>query len=291
MSPHAKAQLQIHFCVLLWGFTAIVGKLITLAALPLVWWRMLIAAGAQALLPRVWHACRRMPPKLFAGNAFVGVVLALHWLTFYASLKLANASVAATCMALAPAFLAVVEPLIMRRPFDRRELALGIAVIPGVALVVGGLPDGMFEGLIVGVVSAFLVAIYSVVNKRLVDQSDPLAITALELATGVVVLGVAMPFVASTGAAFAIPGAADTFWLTVLALVLTVFPLTLSLVAMRHLTAFGVQLATNLEPVYVVLIAMLLFGEHHELNWQFYVGLALILGVVLAYPLMRRPAT
>lgn len=291
MSPHAKAQLQIHFCVLLWGFTAIVGKLITLAALPLVWWRMLIAAAALGVMPRVWRAIRQMSPRLFAGYAFVGVVLALHWLTFYASLKLANASVAATCMALAPAFLAVVEPMIMRRPFDLRELALGIAVIPGVALVVGGLPDGMFEGLVVGVVSAFLVAIYSVVNKRLVDASDPLAITALELATGVVVLGLIAPLMSTASAVFAPPGAADTFWLVVLALVLTVFPLTLSLVAMRHLSAFGVQLATNLEPVYVVLIAIVLFGEHHELNWQFYVGLALILGVVLAYPLMRKPST
>ncbi|MDC8012367.1 DMT family transporter [Tahibacter soli] len=288
MSPHTKAQLQIHFCVLLWGFTAIVGKLITLAALPLVWWRMLIAAGALAVLPRVWHACRRMSPRLVAGYAFVGVALALHWLTFYASVKLANASVAATCMGLAPAFLALIEPVIMRRPFDLRELALGIAVIPGVALVAGGLPDAMFEGLVVGIVSAFFVAIYGVVNKRLVDASDPLAITALELATGVVVLGLAMPFVASTGEAFAVPGAADAFWLTVLALVLTVLPLTLSLVAMRHISAFGVQLATNLEPVYVVLIAMVLFGEHHELTWQFYAGLAVILGAVLAYPLIKR---
>lgn len=288
MSPHTKAQLQIHFCVLLWGFTAIVGKLITLAALPLVWWRMLIAAGALALLPRVWRACRRMSPRLFAGYAFVGVMLALHWLTFYASVKLANASVAATCMGLAPVFLAVVEPLIMRRPFDLRELALGIAVVPGVALVVGGLPASMFEGLVVGVASAFFVAIYGVVNKRLVDRSDPLAINAVELATGVVVLGLVMPFVSSTGEAFAVPGATDAFWLTVLALVLTVLPLTLSLVAMRHISAFGVQLATNLEPVYVVLIAMVLFGEHHELTWQFYAGLALILGAVLAYPLIKR---
>ncbi|HJU38931.1 MAG TPA: DMT family transporter, partial [Tahibacter sp.] len=242
------------------------------------------------VMPRVWRALRQMTPRLFAGYAFVGVVLALHWLTFYASLKLANASVAATCMGLAPAFLAIVEPLIMRRPFDLRELALGIAVVPGVALVVGGLPHGMFEGLVVGVVSAFLVAIYSVVNKRLVDASDPLAITALELATGVVVLGLAAPLFASAQEVFTPPGAADAFWLTVLALALTVFPLTLSLVAMRHLSAFGVQLATNLEPVYVVLIAIVLFGEHHELTWQFYTGLALILGVVLAYPLMRKPA-
>jgi drug/metabolite transporter (DMT)-like permease len=288
MSPNTKAQLQIHLCVLMWGFTAIVGKLITLGAVPLVLWRMIIATAALGVLPSVWRHVRAMSPKLLAGYAFVGVVLALHWVTFYAAVKLANASVAATCMALAPAFLSVIEPVLMRRPFDAREFFLGVAMVPGVALVVGGVPDGMLTGLLVGAVSAFLVAIYGVVNKRLVSYSDPIAITAVELAAGVAVLVVLAPVLPHEGAAFVVPGLADTFWLFVLAIVLTVIPLSLSLVAMRHLSAFGVQLATNLEPVYVVLIAMLLFGEHHELSWRFYAGLALILGLVIAYPLMRR---
>jgi drug/metabolite transporter (DMT)-like permease len=138
MSPTTRAQYQIHFCVLLWGFTAILGKLISLPALPLVWWRMLIVVAALALLPRVWRNLRAMPRKLLLSYAGIGVLVALHWLTFYGAIKLANASVAATCIALATVFTALIEPWLTRTRFSKRELALGIAVLPGVALVVGG---------------------------------------------------------------------------------------------------------------------------------------------------------
>ena len=135
MLPTRKALFQIHFCVLLWGFTAILGKLITLAALPLVWWRMLLVSAALLCVPRVWRGLRATPPRLLLIYAGIGVVVALHWLTFYGAIKLANASVAATCIAMCPAFLAIVEPWIARRPFEPRELMLGAAVIPGVARV------------------------------------------------------------------------------------------------------------------------------------------------------------
>ena len=170
MTPARKAHLQIHFCVLLWGFTAIIGKVITLPALPLVWWRMGIVALALALLPRVWRSLRTMSPKLMAAYAGIGVLVALHWLTFYGAIKLANASVAATCIALATVFTAMVEPKLARRPFSPRDLALGIAVLPGVALVVGGIPDSMRIGVVVGALSALFVALFGSLNKRLVDS-------------------------------------------------------------------------------------------------------------------------
>ena len=108
MSPASKALLQIHFCVVLWGFTAILGKLITLPALALVWWRMLIVVAVLALLPRVWRAVRALPARTMVTFATIGVVVALHWLSFYGAIKLANASVAATCMAVGPIFMALV---------------------------------------------------------------------------------------------------------------------------------------------------------------------------------------
>ncbi|MEJ7747126.1 MAG: EamA family transporter, partial [Luteimonas sp.] len=150
MPPTTKAQLQIHFCVVLWGFTAILGKLITLPALPLVWWRMLIVVAALALVPRVWRGLQAMPHKLIWSYCGIGVLVALHWLTFYGSIKLSNASVGATCIALATVFTALVEPWLARTRFSRREFALGIAVLPGVALVVGDVPHGMRIGIAVG---------------------------------------------------------------------------------------------------------------------------------------------
>lgn len=188
-----SAHLQIHLCVLLWGITAILGKLISLDALPLVWWRMLIVVVLLALLPRVWRGLVRLDRKQVAGYSLIGALVALHWLTFYGAVKLANASVAATCIALAPAFTAIVEPWLARRPFRPRELALGVAVLPGVALVVGGVPDGMRLGVAVGAASALLVALFGSLNKRMAGRADPLTVTALELGAGTVLLTLIAP--------------------------------------------------------------------------------------------------
>jgi drug/metabolite transporter (DMT)-like permease len=293
MTPAAKAQLQIHFCVLLWGFTAILGKMISLPALPLVWWRMLLVVVALALLPRVWRGLRAMPLRLALAYSGIGALVALHWLTFYGAIKLANASVAATCIALAPAFTAVVEPWLTKRPFSPRELAFGLAVLPGVALVVGGVPDSMRTGVAVGAVSALLVALFGSLNKRLVDHGDPLTVTGVELGAGTLLLTVLAPlmpivFPAFAGDLLVLPDLQDGALLLVLSLLCTLLPFALSLVALRHLSAYSVQLVTNLEPIYAILLAMLLLGEQHELTPLFYLGVAIILVAVFIHPLLGR---
>jgi drug/metabolite transporter (DMT)-like permease len=282
------AHLQIHTCVLLWGFTAILGKMISLPALPLVWWRMLIVSVILALVPRVRRAWRAMPRPLVATYAGIGVIIALHWLTFYGSIKLSNASVGATCMALGPVFLAVIEPLIVGRRFDPRELILGAAMIPGVVLVVGGVPTGMRLGIAIGALSALFVAIFGTLNKRFVERADPLAVTGIELGAGALLVTLVAPFFPHTGPAFPLPGMRDSILLAVLAIGCTLLPFTLSLVALRQLTAFGAQLAVNLEPLYAIIIAILLLGEQRELGSRFYLGVAIILGVVLIYPFVAR---
>ena len=289
------AWLQIHFCVLLWGFTAILGKLITLPALPLVWWRMLLVAALLVLLPRVWRGLRAMPARLRWAYAGAGVLVALHWLTFYAAIKLSNASVGATCMALATVFTALVEPWMTGKRLSKREVGLGIAVLPGVALVAGGVPDGMLIGVGVGAVSALLVAIFGSLNKRLVEHADALSVTALEMAAGVAAMTLLAPLSgllspeAFGGDPFVLPDLRDGLYLLGLAIACTLVPFVLSLMALRHLSAFGAQLAINLEPVYAIALAMLLLGEQRELTPTFYLGVAIILGTVLIYPLVVRP--
>ena len=292
-SPHAKALLQIHFCVLLWGFTAILGKMITLPALPLVWWRMLLVVAVLALLPSVWRGVRAMSLRTTLAYAGIGALVALHWLTFYGAVKLANASVAATCIALAPAFTAVVEPWLTRRPFSLRELAFGLAVLPGVALVVGGVPHGMRTGIAVGALSALLVALFGSLNKRMVDGGDPLTITAVELGAGTLLLTLLAPLMPTLFPAFAgdlliLPNLHDGALLLILAMVCTLLPFALSLVALRHLSAYGVQLVTNLEPVYAIMLAIVLLGEQRELTPLFYLGVAIILVAVFLHPLLDR---
>lgn len=293
MTVTTKAQLQIHFCVLLWGFTAILGKLIALPALPLVWWRMLIVVLALAFVPIVWRTLKAMPAKLRLTYAGIGILVALHWLTFYGAIKLANASVAATCIALATAFTAVVEPWLTRTKFSRRDLMLGVAVLPGVAMVVGGVPIEMRLGIVMGALSALLVAIFGSLNKQLVHHGEPLTVTALELGAGVLTLTLLAPlmpmiFPPFAGELWNLPTGRDAALLLALALVCTLLPFALSLIALRHMSAFSAQLAVNMEPVYAVLLAIVLLGEQRDLTPLFYLGVTIIMVAVFAHPILHR---
>lgn len=288
MSP----WLQIHFCVVLWGFTAILGKLISLSAFSIVWWRMLLVTVALLFVARFWRGLRQLSPRLIAIYSGIGVIVALHWLTFYESIKQSNASVAATCMALTSVFIAFVEPAIARRRFDLRELLLGLAVLPGVVLVVGGTPDGMRSGIAIGAFSAFLVAIFSSLNKRYIEHGEALSVTGIEMAAGAAVLTVAGFAIPSITAPFAVPTGTDATYLLALALGCTLLPFALSLVALRKLSAFSTALAVNMEPIYSIVLAIVLLGEQHELEPRFYIGVAIILAVVFSHPwLQRRSAT
>lgn len=283
-----RAQIQVHICVVIWGFTAILGKMISLAALPLVWWRMLLVSVALLTLPRVWRGLAAMSWRTRAAYAGIGVLIAMHWLTFYGAVKLANASVAATCIAIAPVFLAVIEPWIARRPLEPRELLLGVAVVPGVVLVVGGIPGNMIPGLISGIASAVFVAIFGACNKRMVDKADAFTVTCLELGAGTLFLTMLAPMIPHQGPIFPIPDARDTLWLAVLAFGCTLLPFVLALNALRHVSAFAMQFATNLEPVYAIILAIVLLGEQHEVDAQFYIGVAVVILAVCAYPILRK---
>jgi drug/metabolite transporter (DMT)-like permease len=283
MTPAHKALLQIHFCVVLWGFTAILGKLISLPALPLVWWRMLIVVGALALWPPLWRALIATDRRTLLVFAGIGVVVALHWLTFYGAIKLSNASVAATCMAIAPIFMAVIEPRVAGRPFDPREILVGLVALPGVALVVGGTPAGLRVGIVVGVISALLVAVFGSLNKRYVERADAVLVTWVELGAGTLLLTLVTLLWPGPGGAFALPDGRDAVLLLMLSIACTLLPFTLALRALRHTSAFTAQLAVSLEPVYAVLLAIVLLGEQRELSVAFYLGVALIVGSVLAH--------
>ena len=286
MTPHGRALFQLHLCVVAWGFTAVLGKLITLTATQLVWWRMLLVTVALACLPRVWRALAGMPARLMFTYAGIGCVVAVHWLAFYGSVKLANASVAATTMALAPAVTALIEPWLTKARFERHNLALGIAVIPGVALVVGGIPGDMHLGFWVGVASAALAAVFNALNKRYVSHHDAMAVTGLELGAGFLLVTAIVPFssgAAPAGGFWVLPSLQDGAWLLVLAIFCTLIPFAVALRSLRHLSAFTSQLAVNLEPVYAVGLAVLFLGEARELDALFYVGVAIVLAAVFGH--------
>ena len=276
MTASTRAWMQMHFCVILWGFTAILGRMITLPALPLVWLRMILVTAALLLFPAFWKGVAKMTPRLALVYTVIGFLVTAHWVTFYSSIKLANASVAATCMALSPVFVAFMEPPIVGRRFDVREVFFGVATVPGVALVVGGTPAGMRLGIAIGILAAFFGALFSVLNKRFIHDAPAIAVTGLEMAAGAVGLAFVSPFV--------VPGRQDTVLLLALAIGCTLVPFVLWLVALRRLTTFSASLAVNMEPVYSIVLAILLLGEQRELSAAFYVGVTIIMTAVFSHP-------
>jgi len=290
MASSTRALVQIHFCVMLWGFTAILGKAITLRAVPLVWWRMILVTAALMLLPRFWEGIGSLAPRMIAIYIGIGVIVAVHWLTFYGSIKLSNASVAATCMALAPLFVAFIEPLLVQRQFDVRELLFGLAVIPGVGLVVGGIPAEMRTGLAVGILSALLAAIFGMLNKRFIEHGEALSITGLEMAAGAMCLTLLAPLMPASEPVIVKPSAHDAVLLLILSMGCTLLPFALSLVALRELSAFTTALAINMEPVYAIVLAILLLGEQRELHFGFYLGVIIVFIVVFSHPLFKKAA-
>jgi drug/metabolite transporter (DMT)-like permease len=291
MTPHARALFQLHVCVALWGITAVLGKLITLSATQLVWWRMLLVTLALACFPRVWRSLAAIPARLIAIYAGIGCVIAVHWLAFYGSVKLANASVAATTMALAPVVVALIEPWVTGARFERHNLLLGIFVIPGVALVVGGLPGDMHLGFWVGVVSAALAGVFNLLNKRYLGQQDAMAVTWIELGAGFLLIALFSPFMTLDDSTVVLPSVQDSAWLLVLAVFCTLIPFVVSLGTLRHLSAFTTQLAINLEPLYAILLAVLFLGEARELDGLFYLGVLIVLIAVFGHGYLQRRLT
>jgi drug/metabolite transporter (DMT)-like permease len=291
MHPHRRALLELHACVVLWGFTAILGKLITLSATQLVWWRLFLVTLALAFVPRAWRGLAQIPARLRFTYAGIGCVIAVHWLAFYGSVKLANASVAATTMALAPVVTALIEPWLTGARFERHNLLLGIFVIPGVALTVGGIPDSMHLGFWVGVLSAALAAVFNALNKRHLGPHDAMSVTWLELGAGFLLLTLALPLIDATGGAtdgalqgaFVLPDVRNGSWLLVLAIFCTLIPFAVALGALRYLSAFTTQLAVNLEPVYAVALAVLFLGEARDLDGSFYLGVLIVIAAVFGH--------
>jgi drug/metabolite transporter (DMT)-like permease len=289
MNASTRAWLQLHFCVVLWGFTAIFGKLISLKAVPLVWWRMAIVGGVLVLVPKFWAELRRMPPRLIATYAGIGALVGLHWILFYASIKLSNASIGAMCMALTAVFTAFIEPTVMKRRIELRELLFGLAVVPGVVLVVGGTPEVMRFGIVVGVISAMVLALFATLNKRFIGTSNAVAVTGLEMASGAILLTLLAPLL--PGEVLVVPSQRDLLLLLALAVGCTLLPFALGLAALRHVSAFSTSLILNLEPVYAIALAIVLLGEQRELAWGFYAGAAIILLVVFVWPVISSAAT
>ncbi len=286
-----RAYLFLHLAVFLWGFTAILGDQIHLSALSLVWWRVFLTSLSLLFIVRTGRALRSMPRKSVLQFAFVGVVTGLHWVTFYGAIKLSNASVTLVCMATCAFFTSLIEPLIIRSHWKWWEVLTGFLIIPGMALIVENVEVSMRAGIWVGLLSSFLAAVFSILNKKWIQNAEPMDITFIEMTSAWLFLSLILPFwMQAEPETKLLPTWRDLGLLLVLALFCTTFTWWLSLKAMKRLSAFAANLTINMEPVYGIFLAWALLREDRELSPGFYWGVLLIMVVVFSYPIINKVA-
>ncbi|MGB4844657.1 MAG: DMT family transporter [Ferruginibacter sp.] len=276
-----KALIQLHVAVFLAGFTAILGKLITLNEGLLVWFRLLITVVTLAGILYYKKQLIRIPFKDALKIFGVGIIVALHWVTFYGSVKYANVSVALVCFSATGFFTAFFEPLILKRKISAIEIALGLLAISGIYIIFDFHPQYKM-GIIFGILSAVGSSLFPIYNKKLLLTYTPKILTLYELGGGLIALTVIVPFyVMLFPATYYVPTTTDWLWLLVLAWLCTVLSFDLQLNALKKISAFTANLTYNLEPVYGIILAFIFFKENENLNNQFYIGVLLILLAVV----------
>lgn len=272
-----KAFLQLHAAVFLAGFTGILGRLITLNEGLLVWYRLMFTAVTLWIIyffrKKKETVSRKELLKIFG----VGAIAALHWVFFYGSIKYANVSIALVVFSSIGFFTAICEPLIFRHKADVVEILLGLLVIVGIAFIFHFDP-GYKTGIIVGLISSLLGCIFPILNRKLLQKSSAETVTLYELTGGFLFLSLLLPiYLKLFPVETIVPGLENTAWLIVLSWFCTVLAFNLSMHALKKISAFTVNLTYNLEPVYGIVLAFLLYREDKNLHGGFYPGLFLIL--------------
>jgi len=272
-----KAFIQLHIAVLLAGFTAILGKLIELNEGMLVWYRMLISAITLGVILYFRKELIKISIRNIIVLFGVGAVIAMHWLTFYGSIKYSNVSVSVTCLSAIGFFTSILEPLIMRRRIDIVEVLLGLLTIAGIYLIFNFYPQYK-TGIIFGIISALLACLFPIFNKKLLKNFSSGTLTLYEMTGGTIALCFILPvYFRFFPANYFIPSSSDWFWLLVLSWICTVFAFILSLNSLKKISAFTVNLTYNFEPIYSIILAFLIFKENKFLGAGFYYGFGLIL--------------
>ena len=282
------SHLQLHLVVFIWGFTAILGELITLEAGPLVWVRMGIAVVSLLLYFKFKKKSLLTDKKVLKTLIPVGFVIALHWVTFFYAIKISNVSLTLACMASAAFFTSFLEPLFFKKRIAIYEVVLGLVVLGALWMIFQAEPNyGL--GMAIALLSAFLAALFNTINGTLVAKHDAAAITLYELASGWTLLTVYMLFTGKFTSNPMVFMGLDWFWLLLLGTVCTAFAFIVSVAVMKQLSPFTVVLTVNLEPIYGIILAFFIFGEKEQMTPTFYgAGVVIVLSVVVNGLIQKR---
>ncbi len=287
MSNRFIAYIQLHIAVILFGLTAILGDLISISAISLVWWRVMIASISLLFFIRFGLALRALPAKTLILFMGIGCIVALHWICFYGSIKLANASIALITMATTTFFTSLVEPVLTDKKFSFFDVFVSILIIMAMAYIAQTIDLTMMTGFIVGLLSAFLASLFAILNKKYVALASSYEITFLEMLGAFLSISLVIPYLLHANIDV-LPLPTDWKYLIILSLVCTTFAFIISLKALRHVSAFDANLVINLEPVYGIILAVIILKEHKEMSSSFYIGAGIIMILVFSYPLLKK---
>ncbi|MGY8965295.1 MAG: DMT family transporter [Flavobacteriales bacterium] len=270
----------LHVIVLIWGFSGSLGRLIALGSLELVWLRTAIASIALIGFMLMRSRPLVLPPfRDCIRLAGLGVLIAIHWLTFFECIKQSNVSIALACLSTGPLFVAIIEPIAFKRRIASSEVLLAVGVLSGMLLALGNLQADMYA-IALGISSSAIVSLFAVSNAFLVKRIPSDVISLWELGVAALALTLVLLYRGEVVGVLSQTSAMDWGWLLILALVCTTFAFTVSVQIMKRLTPFTVVLTVALEPVYGILIALAIFGETEAMSSNFYVGVLAVLAMV-----------
>jgi len=279
-SDNLKSYLHLHLIVFIWGFTAILGALITLDALPLVWFRMLFAVGFIAVYLVFKKIRLRISIKTALQFLFAGLIIALHWFTFFKAIKISNISLTLACLSTGAFFTSLLEPIFYGKKIVWYEVFFGLLVVFGLYIIFN-VEGNYFYGMLIALSSAFLSALFAVINSKFVKEHDPIVISFYELSGSVVFFTFLLLFSHSFSTTFFSLSAKDLMYLMILSSVCTAYAFIASTSIMKFLSPYTVMLTINLEPIYGIILAVLVFKEKERMCFEFYIGAIIILLTVL----------
>ncbi|QOI97415.1 MAG: DMT family transporter [Flammeovirgaceae bacterium] len=282
--------LKLHFIVFLWGFTAVLGLLISIPAVEMVFYRTLLAALGMGTVIVVLKGSFKVRQSDAGRLLLIGGIVCIHWLSFFASARVSNASVSLVGFATNSLWAALLEPWLNGRQVKKFELLLGLMVLAGLYIIFS-FNFIYYLGLLLGIVSGFTAALFSVLNAKLVKRIEPNTITFYEMVGAFLGTALFLPlykqFWAGDGTLQLVPTLLDWFYIALLAWACSVYAYTTAIHLMKKLSVFFIQLTLNLEPLYGIIMAVIIFGEREKMGLNFYIGTVIILAAVMAYPKLK----
>ena len=279
-SDKIKSTLHFHFIVFIFGFTAILGKLISIDAVSLVWYRMVLATAVVALFMGIRRISFALSSKQLYIMLICGVLISLHWVFFFHSVKLSNVSVTLSVMSAGALVTALVEPIFYKRSFVWYEIVLGLIVVVALGLIMQT-EYHYIEGMMFAFIAILLSVAFTLINGKAIHKSDARVMSVYQLGAGAVCISMILLMQGKLTVELFSISKTDILWISILAIVCTAYAFMVSIAVMRHLTPFSLMLAINMEPVYGIIFGILIFGSDEEMGLTFYIGTLLILLSVL----------